>query len=237
MNQLPVLSSILIGLLVLAAGGLAHADSVTGVEKQVDEVKCKKFTDPDTHEVSSYCYQVTTGNYTLTATISAQTFIDNSIILAELDQDTLLTVEVGGFQFSGAWGDDAKSVLKPKLIKAAWAASQHEVCTKTDKATDECLKSSVVKDATVNISGNPSKNINIKIQGKFDLNKEYGQEMFVSACDDNGNGKMDADLVIGVGDFTITKTLSVNCKVKYKTVNKPDDSFDLVNMAITSKAD
>jgi hypothetical protein len=220
---------------ILSLTSTAQADSVALTESQKDVVKCGPVTrDPDTGEKSQVCDQVTSGSYAVTAKLSATTFEDNGVYLADITPDTQFGISIGTFTFSGSLSTANKNKLTQTGLQGSWI-DQHEGCSKYD-ADDVCIKPKQVTDGTVKISAS-LKGATIILSGKSD-NDSNGQKIYASLCESNGTGTTTESASVTIGSITIPWPINITCKVKPSTKD-PDGlkggPFELTNMTIKAK--
>jgi len=210
-----------------------HGDSIKLSESQKDSVKCDK---------AKSCNQLTTGSYSLTLKLSADTLANNDIDIGKLNLFTPFSVNIGGFAFSGTLSSAAadKKAQTPSKLPAAWTSS-HSVCSKYAQGGD-CTKSKSVADDSVKISSDKKQGLTVTIKGKksSDGNNDFGQQIFAGLCQAQVPGKSEASETaeISIDDWPIPLPLKVGCNLKQSTktvAGSSDGPFTLNNIALKAE--
>lgn len=219
----------LVAMACLLAASVTYADSVTLSETQTDGIKCSGSP--------KECVQVTSGNYSITAKLSARTFSDQGIVLADITESTLLGIQIGNLQFSSdlSSADPGKGVIKTNSLSGIWTTS-HERCTKSD-VDGNCTKSKIVIDNSVKVKAN-NNGATINVSGKWDnSDPDYtDQTVYNQFCQDNGSGQFSEEASISIGDILISHPITINCTVTPRSKSDSQgNTYDLINLKIRAK--
>jgi hypothetical protein len=231
----PALQALLLAAALITAH-TAQADTLTLSESQKDEVKCGPvIKDPDTGERTQDCHQNTTGSYSVTLKLSEATFINNELLFADINIDSLLNIIMGEFSFSDYFSGADINKLNATVVEGKWLQS-HEVCTQYN-VDDECVTNKTATDGIVKISRVKNKGATITLSGKSD-GGDNGQKLYASLCEQNGSGIVPEDAIIRLNDTSISVPIQITCKVK-TTGADPNGikggPYDLTNMTIKAK--
>ncbi|WP_374088677.1 hypothetical protein [Methylomicrobium lacus] len=205
-------------LLAAVFSATAYADNVVVTESLSDKVKC----------VNKVCYVVTEGKFNVSAKISADSFAQHDIYLDEIYADTPLEIKVGNFQFASTLADADVSKFTNRGVTAKWFQTYDEC------RNESCDKIKTVKYEQVGVNGGLN-GIALKISGKSKAggDDEYGRGVFADSCKEAGDGaELSGTATLTVDGIPLSGGLTINCKVKTKTVTKYGESFDLVSATV-----
>lgn len=211
----------------------SHGDAIKLSESQKDTVKCDK---------AKSCNQVTTGSYSLTLKLSADTLENNLIDLGKLNGFTPFTVSIGNYAFSGTLNsaDPDKKAKTPTALPATWSDS-HSVCSKYDQGGG-CTKSKTVVDGSVTISSDKKHGLTVTLKGKKSLvdGEDVGQQLLASACQASTPGKSNLtdSAEISIDEWPIPLPLKISCNLRQsaKTVaGSAGSPFALNNISIKAE--
>lgn len=211
----------------------SHGDAIKLSESQKDTVKCDK---------AKSCNQVTTGSYSLTLKLSADTLENNLIDLGKLNSFTPFTVSIGSYAFSGTFNSATpdKKAQTPTALPATWSDS-HSVCSKYAQGGG-CTKSKTVVDGSVKISSDKKHGLTVTLKGKKSTadGNDFGQQVFASLCQSRAPGQSEGleTAEISIDDWPIPLPLKVACNLKQSAktvVGSADGPFALNNISIKAE--
>jgi len=218
-------TSLLSALLLLTNYDVALAGQAKFTESSVDKVKCSKV------DGEAFCAVESTGKYSATAYISADTFEQAGITLDLISEATQIDISMGDFSFISTLGEAVNHVLNANKLMAKWQVT-HEVCN----ADMVCKKPAVDTTVTVNASSN---GVVIKVTGnsKTTDSDSYGQSIFASTCQNYGDGApLSEPIYLTVDGIAFTATMTGICKVGTQTKVKNGESFDLNSISAKGTA-
>lgn len=213
----------------IASAELVKATApVTVTETQTETLKCSKY------EGEPYCYIETSGSFTVTAKIPNTIFEDEGIYLADITEDTELSIMISDFGLLGkTLKDSNKHKLTAKGVTATWKENG-EICKNY-----ECTSTKKVNPVTtLTIDGKIRGITTIKITGKSlttesaNGNDGYGLDIFARGCVDGKYFASSGSASMSVGDGYLTSSLAVTCKQKTKKVTKYGETYDLVTTTV-----
>lgn len=215
--------------LILSFGHNLYADSLKLTESKTEKLNCKTFKEEG--ENYTECYQSSTGKFLLSAIVSTDSFDEAGIIWDEVDETTLLDLQIGDFNFSSTIDEaDVKNVTS-SAISGTWFNS-HDICS----ADSGNCKS--IKDTTVKINALKNKNVTFTLSGnsKSDDMDEFGQRFFIGMCEEQGTGTITETATFSINGIPVSGDLDINCRVTEKTVTAKDgNEYTLVNVGVTAK--
>lgn len=229
LNKLITAGLFTFSIIPLASADLIKATApVTVTETQTEALKCTSYSgEPN-------CYIETTGSFTVTAKIPNTVFEDEGIYLADITEDTSLSINIGNLNLvEKTLKASNKHKLNTKGVTATWIENG-EICKNY-----ACGAKKVIKPVTtLTIDGKIKGNTTIKIIGKTLTTQSasgvdgYGYDLFAPACVDGKylNGTDLTDMSIGNG--YLKSTLTVTCKQKTKIVKKNGETYGLVTTTI-----
>lgn len=160
----------------LIAAAKNHGDKLTLNESQKDTVKCDQ---------TKHCSQSTSGSYTLTLKLSADTLNNNLVDIGKLKTITPFALDIGSFIFTGtlASADTDKKSKHPTSLPASWTTS-HSLCIKYAHDGISCEKTKTVVDGTVKIVTDKKHGLTVGITGKKSVVDGTGmvQQIYASLC-------------------------------------------------------
>jgi hypothetical protein len=212
---------------VLCAREAPCLDAISFSESSADKAVCVR--DPDFGDV--FCDELTTGKFTLKATVFSTVDLTDPAIVALLDPSTPVSLTIGDWEWDGTLGDDPKYVGGAKKAKLK---IQHERCRET--AQDEICKD--VTHATISLSVT-KKGLSVVISAKTgdtDVEEFETSPLASEHAEDPGNftDTVPASIDIGNGTLAESVTLIVTGTTKIHTVLKGGDEFDLGNVKLKS---
>lgn len=214
---------------------LAHGDRLKLSESQKDTIKCGPLqTDPVSQQKSKTCSQLTTGNFTLSLKLSAETLENNLIDLSKINAYSPFSLNIGSYVFSGTLSN-AEVVKKTKSAPTSLPATWIFYRTLHNGGKH-------VTDASVKISADKKSNLTIKISGKRWLvnNLIGGQQVYASLCQASsvGNSTLTQQAKVDINNRSIAFSTTIKCKRTQtsKSINQSSDGpFDLNNLSISAK--
>jgi probable HAF family extracellular repeat protein len=212
----------------------SHGDSIKLSESQKDAVKCDK---------AKNCSQLTTGSYSLTLKLSADTLENNHIDISKLSIFTPFTISIGSYSFSGPLtaADLDKKAQTPTTLPASWTTS-HSVCSKFARDGSCSTKPKSVVDDSVKISSDKKHGLTVSIKGKKSVldGGDVGQQILAAACQASTPGKSNLtdSAEISIDEWPIPLPLKISCNLKQTTktvTGSASGPFALNNISIKAE--
>lgn len=216
-------------------GSVASAGDISLSESLVGSFKCYKYPLSAVSWGGYDCGVINTGKFSATAKISGDTFDARGMSLADINDATPISIEIGDFQFSSTLGEAVSHKLTSSKITAKWASSG-SFCSNPPG----CSREKTITYTTIEVS-NKKNSVTFKVTGSSRISGidsvEYGSRIFADICDNAGTGPLEP--IVGsltIGEEVFSTTISGSCSVKSKTVTKYDEEYNLVTTTVKASA-